>query len=76
MKTLTIRNIPDDLYNIIGRIARRNRRSIQQQLLVQLERLRVLDNKSPVIRAAAIRNRLSGRAVGDTVREIREDRRR
>ncbi len=76
MKTLTIRNIPDDLYNIIRRIAQRNRRSIQQQLLVQLEKIRVLDSKSPVIRAATIRNQLAGRPLGNTVREIREERRR
>ncbi|PIP39979.1 MAG: hypothetical protein COX19_06655 [Desulfobacterales bacterium CG23_combo_of_CG06-09_8_20_14_all_51_8] len=76
MKNLTIRNIPDDLYQIIGRVASRNRRSIQQQLLVQLERLRIMDNESPLIRAAGIRKRLAGRHLGDTVLEVREERSR
>ncbi len=76
MKTLTIRNIPNDLYNIIGRVAQRNRRSMQQQLLVILDKMRMLDGESPVGKAAAIRERLSNRALGNTVKEIREERKR
>jgi len=76
MKTLTIRNIPDDLYKIIGRVAQRNRRSMQQQLLVMLDRMRIFDNQSPVDRAATIRDRLSDRMLGNTVEEIRKERKR
>lgn len=76
MKTLTIRNIPDDLYQVVSRVASRNRRSIQQQLMVLLEKMRALDSESPVTRAAAIRSRLAGRNLGNTVDEIREDRAR
>ncbi len=76
MKNLTIRNIPDDLYQIIHRIAVRNRRSIQQQLLVILDRMRILDNESPVDKAAAIRNQLADRALGNTLDELHEDRAR
>ena len=76
MKTVTIRNIPDDLYAIISRVAQRNHRSIQQQLLAQLEKFRVLDKESPVIKAQEIRNRLAGRPLGDTLKEIREERNR
>ena len=74
MKVITVRNVPDDLYRIIARLARRNRRSIQQQVIVLLERARVSASESPVERAAAIRRSLSGRKLGDTVREIRKDR--
>lgn len=76
MKTVTIRNIPDDLYAIISRVAQRNHRSIQQQLLAQLEKFRVLDKESPVIKAQEIRNRLAGRPLGDTLKEIHEERNR
>lgn len=38
MKALTIRNIPNDLYRVIVKLAKRNRRSIQQQTLVILDR--------------------------------------
>ncbi len=76
MKTLTIRNIPNDLYNIIGRVAQRNRRSMQQQLLVILDKMRMLDGESPVGKTAAIRERLSNRALGNTAKEIREERKR
>ncbi len=76
MKVLTIRNIPDDLYRVIARLAKRNRRSIQQQVLTILERVRVLDNESPVEKAMEIRKRLAGRKLGNTVQEIREERNR
>lgn len=76
MKTLTIRNIPDDLYQVVSRVASRNRRSIQQQLMVLLEKMRALDSESPVARAASIRSRLAGRNLGNTVDEIREERAR
>ena len=76
MKTLTIRNIPNDLYSIIGRVAQRNRRSVQQQLLVILDKMRMLDSESPLDKAAAIRERLAGRALGNTIKEICEERSR
>ena len=76
MKAFTIRNIPDDLYRIIARIAQRNRRSIQQQVLSILDRARVLDSESPVKRAMTIRQNLSGRELGDTVDEVRKERMR
>jgi plasmid stability protein len=76
MKVLTIRNIPEDLYRIIARLAQRNRRSIQQQVLTILDRARVLDNAAPVEKAAEIRLRLAGRKLGNTVDEIREERNR
>lgn len=76
MKIITIRNIPDDLYRVITRIAKRNRRSIQQQMLTIIERARILDIESPVEKAMEIRKRFSGRKLGNTVEEIREERNR
>ena len=74
MKVITVRNVPEDVYSAISQLAKRNRRSLQQQVLVLLEKARSLDQDSPVERARAIRERLSGRDLGDTVSEVREDR--
>ena len=76
MKVITIRNIPEDLYRIICRLAQRNRRSIQQQVLTILDRARVLDSAAPVEKAAEIRLRLAGRELGNSINEIREERNR
>ena len=76
MKAITIRNIPDDLYRVIARLAQRNRRSIQQQVLTILDRARILDIESPVDRAQDIRQRLAGRQFGNTVKELRKERNR
>ena len=76
MKALTIRNIPDDLHRVITRLAQRNRRSIQQQVLTILESARILDIQPPSDRAKEIRNRLDGRKLGNIVNDIRKERNR
>ncbi|RJR24565.1 MAG: hypothetical protein C4582_04225 [Desulfobacteraceae bacterium] len=76
MKAITIRNVPDDIYRLIARLAKRNRRSIQQEVLIIFERAAILDNESPVEKARAIRKRFQGRELGDSVEEIREERNR
>lgn len=76
MKALTIRNVPDDLYRMITRLAQRNRRSIQQQVLTILERAWILDIQPPTDRAREIRNRLGGRKLGNIVNDIRKERNR
>ena len=76
MKVITIRNVPEDLYRVITRLAMRNRRSIQQQVLTILDQARILDTESPVERAMEIRERLAGRKLGNTVDEIRKERNR
>jgi hypothetical protein len=76
MKVITIRNVPDDLYRLITRLAERNRRSIQQEVMMMLERSRILDTESPADMAKRIRNKLAGRNLGNTVDEIREERNR
>ncbi len=76
MKTVTLRNVPDDLYDTIADLAKRNRRSVQQQLLVLLDRARLLDGVPPGVQAAEMRRKLSNRNLGDTVSEIRCERSR
>lgn len=76
MKTITVRNIPDDVYRAIAELAMRNRRSIQQQVISMLERARRLHGRPPTTRAAELRAKLAGRALGDTVEEVRAERRR
>lgn len=76
MKTLTIRSIPEHVYGAIVRLARRNRRSIQQQTLLLLEQGASLDRECPALEAAAIREQLAGRQLGDTVAELRDERQR
>ncbi|MCK6526319.1 hypothetical protein L6R50_01730 [Myxococcota bacterium] len=76
LKVITVRNVPDDLYRTLARLAERNRRSLQQQVLVLLEQARVYDRDSPVERARAMRRRFAGRALGDTVAEVRAERER
>lgn len=76
MRIITVRNVPDDLHRALSRLAERNRRSLQQQALVLLERARQLDRESPLEIAASIRDKLRGRELGDSVAEIRKDRER
>ena len=76
MKAMTVRNIPDDLYIAIANLAKQNRRSMQNQVLVILEQARVLSLGSPAQRACDIRTLLSGRSLGNTVEEIRKERSR
>ena len=37
MATLTIKNLPDDLYAALGNLARKNRRSLNSEAIVRLE---------------------------------------
>ena len=36
MKVITVRNVPDEVYDAVAKLARRNRRSLQQQVLAIL----------------------------------------
>jgi plasmid stability protein len=74
MKTLTIRNLPDETYRALVLRAQRNRRSLQQEALLLLERTRAMGSGGSLRRAEAIRERLQGRDLGNVVQEIREQR--
>jgi plasmid stability protein len=74
MRVMTLRNIPDELYRSLAARAERNRRSLQQEALLLLERAQALERDDVLARARAMRQRLVGRQLGDTVREVREER--
>ena len=76
MKVITVRNVPDEVYDAVAKLARRNRRSLQQQVLAILEQAQLLTHVSPVKRASALRERLAARPMGDTVGEVRKERMR
>ena len=76
MKVITIRGVPDHVHRALTELASRNRRSLQQQVLALLEGACRLDTPSPVERAGALREALRGRELGDTVRELRQERAR
>lgn len=76
MPALTIRDVPEDLYRLLKRLAERNRRSLQQELLIQLEHARLRATDSPLERARVLRESFAGRDMGDVVAEVRAERAR
>lgn len=76
MKALSIRNLPDDVYEALKTMAAENHRSMQEQVRCIIEREARLARSSGLIAARKWRSRLAGREFGDTVEDVREDRRR
>jgi len=76
MKAISIRNIPDDIYFTLRTMAKENRRSLQEQVKLMLEKEVELANKSILSSASQWRKRLEGRNFTDTVEMVREDRMR
>ena len=76
MKSISIRNVPNDVYAALQRMAKSNRRSLQEQIKLILEQEIKLSNRSFLAAAAEWRNRVQGRKLSDTVEMIREDRER
>ncbi len=74
MPTITVRDVPEELLHQLKALAERNSRSLQQQLLVLLEQVRIFDRPSAFDRAAAIREGLKGRTLGDVVADVRAER--
>ena len=74
MKSVSIRNVPENLYSSLKVIAKANRRSLQEQIKYLLELEVRLNRGSPVVKAQEWRKRLSGRNLSDTVGSVREDR--
>ena len=75
-KSISIRNVPEDVYAALQAMAKKNRRSLQEQIKLILEREVKLSNKSFLAKASEWRKRLQGRQLTDTVKAIREDRER
>jgi plasmid stability protein len=76
MKAISIRNVPDDVYTALQEMAKKNRRSLQEQVKFILERELKLNNRSFLAGAAEWRKQLKGRKLKDTEKTVREDRAR
>lgn len=76
MKSISIRNVPEEIYSALQEMARANRRSLQEQIKHILESEVILLRGSPLSRAGQWRKRLKGRKFTDTVDTVREDRSR
>ena len=76
MKTLTVRDVPDAVYEVIVREAHDNHRSIQEQVRMVLAKEARLRQGGFLARARTWQSSLAGRDLGDTVDEIRQARSR
>lgn len=76
MKALSIRNLPDDIYEALKAMAAANHRSMQEQVRLIIEREARLAAGPGLVAAQAWRTRLAGRTLGDTVEDVRRDRAR
>lgn len=76
MKTLTVREVPDEVYAVIREEAATNQRSIQEQVRYILSKEARLRRGGFGTAARQWRAKLAGREMGDTVKEIREARER
>ncbi len=77
MKTMTIRNIPDPVYNTLVEAARHEHRSLQEQVRYVLANEAQLQSRSVCEQAAEYRTRISGRPTEcSVVEDVREDRER
>lgn len=76
MKALSIRNLPDDVYEALKTMAAANHRSMQEQVRCMIEREAKLAAGTGLAVARAWRIRLAGRDLGDTVEDVRRDRTR
>ena len=71
MPNISVRNVPRETYDAIRRLAERERRSLQQQVLILLEAARVLAPAPDVMaRAASLRERFAERDLTDPVELI------
>jgi plasmid stability protein len=76
MKSISIRNVPDQIYKGLQAMAKNNRRSLQEQIKFILEQEIKLGTRSFLAGAALWRKRLQNRSLSDTVKMLREDRER
>ena len=74
---MTIRNIPDEVYDALTEKARQEHRSLQEQVRYVLLNEARLQSRSVCEAAAEYRTRLKGRKTESTVvDDLREDRQR
>ena len=68
MRALTVKNIPDDLYQRLKESARANRRSVNSEVIVCIERTlrsRTADPEAVLARARQLRERTSEYTIDD-----------
>jgi len=68
MATITVKNIPDDLYQALARSAAANRRSINSEVIVCIERAvrsRKVEPEAVLSRARRLREDSSGYVIED-----------
>jgi plasmid stability protein len=76
MPSITVKNIPDDLYERLRRAAGANRRSINSEIIVCLERQlrsRAVDPERVLARAGTLRQKTAVHPISD--RELNEAKR-
>jgi len=76
MKAISVRNVPDHIYDGLQAMAKINRRSLQEQVKIIFEQEVKLANRSFLTSAAKWRKHLQGRGLSDTVKMMRKDRER
>ena len=76
MKSLTVRGVEEDVYEALRELASKNRRSMQDQVKMILEREVSLSRGGHLQRCLSLRERLQGRDWGDVAAEIRNERAR
>ncbi len=74
MKALTVREVPDTVYEVIRADAKTSRRSIQEQVRWVLEKDARLPRGGFLSAARRWNRRLKGRALGDSVEAVRSAR--
>lgn len=68
MPTITVKNIPDDLYVCLKRSAQANRRSLNSEIIVCIERalrVRRVEPEAVLERARRLREKTAGYVIGD-----------
>ena len=76
MKSISIRSVPETVYTGLQEMAQANHRSLQEQIKFILEQEVNLVKGSSLATAARWRKQLKGRKFTDTVKMIRQDRKR
>jgi len=77
MPTITVKNMPDDIYEDLKKSASMHRRSINSEVIFCIEkavRSHRLDSKALFTRVQAMRNKIEGPPLTDAVlRQAREE---
>ena len=76
MKAISIRNVPDEVYTGLQKMAKTNRRSLQEQIKLILGKEVKLNKRSFIAESEKWRKKFQGRKFKNIVIDIRKDRQR